>query len=182
MTVYRVTYSFPNFEPARCSMSCSNCCFLTCIEVSQETGKVIWFSHLFKNFPQFVVIHRDKDFSIVNEAEVNVFLEFPCFFYDPADVGNVISGSSVFSKSILNIWKLLVHILLKPSLENFEHFFASLWDECNCVVVWIFFAIAFLWDWNENWPFPVLWLLLTFPNLLAYWVQHFHSIIFQGLK
>ena len=111
---------------------------------------MIWFSHLFKNFPQFVVIHRDKDFSIVNEAEVNVFLEFPCFFYDPADVGNVISGSSVFSKSILNIWKVLVHILLKPSLENFEHFFASEGDESYCAVVGAFFGIALLWDWNEN--------------------------------
>ena len=106
-------------------MSDSNCCFLACIHVSQETGKVVWFSHLFKNFPQFVVIHRAKDLSIVNEAEVNVFLEFPCFFYDPVDVGNVISGSSVFSKSILNIWKVLVHILLKPSLKDFEHYFAS---------------------------------------------------------
>ena len=100
------------------------------------------------------------------------------FFDDPMDVGNLISGSSAFSKSSLNIWKFLVHVLLKPHLENFEHYFASLWDKCNCVVVWIFFGIAFLWDWNENWPFPVLWPLLSFPNLLAYWMQHFHSIIF----
>ena len=94
------------------------------------------------------------------------------------DVGNLISASSVFSKSNLNIWKLTVHILLKPGLENFEHYFASMWDECNCAVVWTFFSIALLWDWNENWPFPVLWPLLSFPNLLAYWVQPFHSIIF----
>ena len=135
-----------------------------------------------------------------------------------------------FSKSNLNIWKFMVHVLLKPGLENFEHFFASMWDECNCVVVWTFFVIAFLWDsekamaphsstlawkipweeepgrlqsmgslrvghdwatslslftfmhWNENWPFPVLGLLLSFPNGLTYWVQHFHSIIFQDLK
>ena len=78
-----------------------------------------------------------------------------CFFDDPADVGNFISGSSAFSKSSLNIWKFTVHILLKPGLENFEHYFASIWDECNCAVVWAFFGIAFLWDWNENWPFPV---------------------------
>ena len=104
---------------------------------------MIWFSHLFKNFPQFVVIHRAKDLSIVNEAEVNVFLEFPCFFYDPADVGNVISGSSVFSKSILNIWKLLVHILLKPSLENFEHFFASEGDESYCTYLEHSLAVPF---------------------------------------
>ena len=111
---------------------------------------MVWFSHLFKNFPQFVVIHKVKDFNIVNEAEVNVFLEFPCFFYDPADVGNVISGSSVFSKSFLNIWKLLVHVLLKPNLENFEYFFASEGDESYCAVVGAFFGIAFLWDWSEN--------------------------------
>ena len=73
-------------------------------------------------------------------------------------------------------------VLLKPGLENFEHYFASMWDECNCAVVWTLFGIAFLWDWNENWPFPVLWALLSFPNLLAYLVQHFHSIIFQDLK
>ena len=83
-----------------------------------------------------------------------------------------------FSKSSLNIWKFSVHILLKPGLENFEHYFTSMWDECNCVVVWAFFGIAFLWDWTENWLFPVLWSLLSFPNLLAYWVQHFNSIIF----
>ena len=75
----------------------------------------------------------------------------------------------------------MVHVLLKPGLENFEHYFTSMWDECNCVVVWTFFGIAFLWDWNENWPFPVLWPPQSFPNLLAYWVQHFHSIIFQDL-
>ena len=94
-------------------------------------------------------------------------------------VGNLISGSSAFSKSNLNIWKFSVHVPLKPSLEDFEHYFVSVWDECNCAVVWAFFGSAFLWDWNENWPFPVLWPLLSFPNLLAYWVQHFHSIIFQ---
>ena len=83
------------------------------------------------------------------------------------------SASSAFSKSILSIWKFLVHVLLKLCLENFEHYFASMWDECNCAEVWTFFGIAFLWDWNENWPFPILWPLLSFPNLLAYLVQHF---------
>ena len=159
-------------------MSCFNCCFLTCIQISQEAGQVVQYSHLFKNFPQFVVIHTVKDFGIVNKAEIDVFLELSCFFDDPMDVGNLISGSSPFSKSSLNIWKFTVHVVLKPGLENFEHYFASMWDECNCAVVWRFFGIAFLWDWNENWHFPVLWLLLSFPNLLAYWVQHFHSIIF----
>ena len=159
-------------------MSGSNCCFLTCIQVSQETGKVVWYSHLFKNFPQVVVIHTVKGCSVVNEEEVDVLLEFSCFFYDPTDVGNLISGSSAFSKSSLNILKFSFHILLKSSLENFQHYFASLWDECNCAVVWTFFGFASLWDWNENWPFPVLWPLLSFPNLQAYWVQHFRSIIF----
>ena len=127
---------------------------------------------------EFVVIHTVKGFGIVNKSEVDVFLELSCSFHDPADVGNLIFGSSAFSKSILNIWKFTVHILLRPGLENFEHYFTSMWDEYNCVVVWAFFGIAFLWDWNENWPFLVLWPLLSFPNLLAYWVQHFHSIIF----
>ena len=91
---------------------------------------------------------------------------------------HLISGSSAFSKSTLNIWKFTVHILLKPGLENFQHYFTSVWDACNCALVWAFFGIAFLRDWNENWPLPVLCPLLSFPNLLAYWVQHFHSIIF----
>ena len=104
------------------------------------------------------------------------------FFSDPMDVGNLISGSSAFSKTNLNIWKVMVHVLLKPDLEDFEHYFARVWDECNCAVVWTFFGIAFLWVLNENRPFLVLWPLLSFPNLLAYWVQHFHSIIFQDLK
>ena len=105
-------------------MSGSNCYFLTCIQISQEAGKVVWYSQLFKNFLQFVIIHTVKGFDVVNEADV--FLEFSCFFYDPTDVGNLISGSSAVSKSSLKIWKFSVHILLKPGLENFEHYFASL--------------------------------------------------------
>ena len=124
----------------------SNCCFLICIQISQEAGKEVWYSQLLENFPLFVVIHPVKGFSLVNEAEVDVFLEFSYFFDDPTDVGNLISDSSAFSKSSLNIWKFSVHILLKPSLENFEHYFASVWDECDCAVVWAFFGIAFLWD------------------------------------
>ena len=150
--------------------------FLTCIQVSQEADKMVWCSHLFKNVQQFVVIHRVKGFSVVKEAEIDVFLEFPCFFYDPVDAGNSNSGSFAFSKPHLYTWKVLVHILLMPSLKDFEHYFTSMWNECNCTVVWAFFGIAFLWHWNENWPFPVLWPLLSFLNLLAY--LHFNSIIF----
>ena len=175
-------YSFPNLEPVCCSMSGSNCCFLNCIQIFQKARKRVWYSHLFKNFPQFAVTNTVKGFSVVNEIEVDIFLKLTCFFYDPTDIGNLISDSSAFSKTCLNIKKFTVHILLKPGLENFEHCFTSVWDDCNCEVVWAFFGIAFLWDWNENWPFPVLWPLLSFPILLEYWVWHFHSIIFQDLK
>ena len=125
-------YSFSYLEPVCCSMSSSNCCFLTYLQIPK--------------------------------AERDVFLELSCFFHDPADVGNLISGSSAFSKTSLNIRKFMVHTLLKPGLENFEHYFTSMWDECNCALLWAFFGIAFLWDWNENWPFPVLWPLLSFSQ------------------
>ena len=135
---------------------------------------------VFPSLEEFSTVCCDphKDFSIVNEADV--FLELS--FFDPTDVVNLISGSSAFSKSSLNMWKFWVHVLLKPGLENFEHYFASVWDVCNCAVVWTFFGTAFLWDRNENRLFQVLWPLLNFPDLLAYWVQHFHSLIFQDLK
>ena len=96
---------------------------------------MVWYSHLLKDFPQFVVIHTIKGFGVVNKAEVDVFLELSCFFDDPTDVGNLISVSSAFSKSSLNLWMFMVHGLLKPGLENFEHYFASVCDECNCSVV-----------------------------------------------
>ena len=127
---------------------------------------MLWYSHLFQNFPQFTVIHTVKGFGIVNKAEVDVFLELSCFFHYPLDVGNLISGSSAFSKTSLNIWKFTVHILLKPGLENFEHFFTGVWDECNCVVVLTFFGIAFLWDRMKTdlfqscghcWVFQICW-------------------------
>ena len=148
-------------------MSSSNCCFLTCIQISQEAVQVVWYCYLFQNFPHLIVIHTVKGFGIINKAEIDVFLKLSWFFHDPVDVGSLISGSSAFSKTSLNIRKFTVHILLKPGLENFEHYFTNVWDECNCVVVWASFGIAVLWDWNENWPFPVLWPLLSFPNLLA---------------
>ena len=187
-------YSFPHLEPVCCSMSSSNCCFLTCKQISQEAGQVIWYSHLLKNFLQVTVIHtikgfqfssvpqsclslqphglgpglpvhhkllefiqihvpwvgdaiqpshplsspspptfnlsqhqgQVKGFGIVSKAEVDVFLELSYFFDDPADVGNLISGSSVFSKTSLNIWKFTVYVLLKPELENFEYHFTSM--------------------------------------------------------
>ena len=186
-------------------MSSSNCCFLICIQISQEAGQMFWYSHLFKNFPQWWLRHKAsaynagdiqslgwedllekeiaayssilawkidwmeepgrlqsmglqrvghdwaisltytvKGFGVVSTAEVDVFLELLCFFNDSANFGHFISSSSAFSKSSLNIWKFMVHILLKPGLENFEHYFTSVWDECNCAVVWTFFGIALL--------------------------------------
>ena len=106
-------------------MYSSNCCFLTCIQISQEAGQVVWYSHLFQNFPQLIVIHIVKGFGIVNKAEIDVFLELSCFFDDLADVGNLTSGSSAFSKTSLNIWKFMIHVLLKPGFENFEQYFTS---------------------------------------------------------
>ena len=102
-------------------MSSFNCCFLTCIQVSQEAGQVVWYSYLLKNFLQFIVIHIVKGFGIVNKTELDAFLELSSFI----NVGNLISGSSAFSKTSLYIWKFTVHILLKHGLENFKHYFTS---------------------------------------------------------
>ena len=140
MTIYILDILLSWFGTSLLFHVLSNCCFLISIQISQEAGQGVWYSHLFQNFPQFVVIHTIKGFGIVNKAEVDVLLELSCFFDNPTDVGNLISGSSAFSKSSLNIWKFTVHLLLKPGLENFEHYFTSLWDECNCAVVW-----AILW-------------------------------------
>ena len=132
-------YFFTNFEPVHYSTSSSNCCFLIFIQASWEIGEVDWYSHLFKNCPHsqrlyFVLIHIIKDFSVVNEAEVDIFLEFSCFFCYPKHVGNLISGSPGFSKSSLYIWKFSVHVLLKPSLKDFEHYLAA---QCELsAVVW----------------------------------------------
>ena len=117
-------YSFSYLESVCCSMSSSNCCFLTCIQISQEAGQVVWYSHLFQNFLVFIVIHTVKGFGIVNKAEIDVFLELSCVFDEPEDVGNLISGSSAFSKTSLNtslvvqmvkhlptIWETRVHSL-----------------------------------------------------------------------
>ena len=176
-------------------MSSSNCCLLTCLQISQEAGQVVWFSHLFKNFPVCCDPHiqrlwcsqwsRSRCFSgtlafLMSLWMLAIWSLVPLPFLNPAWT----SGRSQFMYCFflfVFFCFFFSHVLLKPGLENFQHYFASMWDECNCAVVWTFFGIAFLWDWNENCSFPVLWPLLSFPNLLAYWVQHFHSIIFQDL-
>ena len=175
-------YSFPNSEPVYCSMSGSKYCFFTYIQVSQEAGNTVRYSHLFKNFSTVCCDHTVKGFGIVNKAEIDVFSGLPCFSMIQQMLASWSLVPLPFLNSSLYIWKFLVHVLLKHSLKDSEHYLGSMWDECNCAVVWTFFGIVLLWDWNEKWPFPVLWPLLSFPNLLAYWVQHFSSVIFQDLK
>ena len=156
-------------------MSSSNCCLLTCIQVSQEAGQVVWYFHFFKNFPQFVVIHIVKGFGIVNEAEVDFFffnfLAFSMILWILA-IGSLVSlpflnpawtsGSSQFMYCWSLAWRTLSINMLVREMTAVE---------CSCAVVWTFFGIAFLWYWNENWLFPVQWPLLSFPNLLACWVH-----------
>ena len=145
-------YSFPNLEPVNCSLSCSNYCFLTCIQISQEAGQVVWYSHLLKNFPQFVVIHTAKGFGRVNKADV--FLELSCFFDDATYVGNLISGSCAFSKYSLNILKFSAHC---RSLA--WRFLNIILLECemsaSLTILWHCLSLGLE---NENRPFPVLWL------------------------
>ena len=141
-------------------MSSSNCSFLTWIRISQEADQVVWYSHLFQTFPQFIVIHTIKAFGILHKAEIDIFLELSCIFDNPVGVGNLISGSSAFSKTSMNIWKFTVYVLLKPGLQNFEHYLTSLWDECNCAVVWAFFR-----------GYPTLFISFTTrkPNKFSWW-------------
>ena len=157
MTIYRLDILLSQFWTSPLFLFGSNCRFLTCLQASQEAGNVVWYSHLFRNFPQFVVIHTVKGFRVVNEAEVDVFLEFLCFLCDPRNVDNFISGSYAFSKHRLYMLKISVHVLLKPSLKNFEHNLTSMVNEHNYMIVWTFFGISLLWDWNEIWCFLVLW-------------------------
>ena len=158
-------------------MSSSNCCFLTCIQILRRQVRWSGIPISWRIFHRFFVIHTVKGFVIVNKAEVDVFLEL-AFSIIQRMLAIWSLAFSAFSKSSLNIWKFTVHALLKPGLDNFEHYFVSMWDECNFVVVWTFFGIAKNCNWNENWPFPVPRALLSFPNFLVCWVQHFHSIIF----
>ena len=130
-----------------------------CIQVSKKASKVVWCAHLLKNFPQFFFLllllllllwSTVENFNIVNEAEVDIFPEFPCFLYDSMDADNVSSGFSAFSKSNLYIWNFLVHLLLKTSSKDFEHCITSMWNESNCTEIWTFFGTVLLWEWNEN--------------------------------
>ena len=138
---------------------------------------MVWYFQLLKNFPQFVVIHTVKGFGIVNKEDLYIFLELSCFFYDPTDVGNSSSGSLAFYKSSLYIWKFSVHVLLKPSLENFEHYFARVWVEHNCILVWTIFGIVSLGlEWKLTFSHPLG--SAEFSKFAGILLQHFHSIIF----
>ena len=135
-------YSFSYLEPVCCSMSISDCCFLTCIQISHEAGQMVWYSHLYKNFPKFVVIHTVKGFGIVNKSQVDVSLELSCFFDDTKVVGNLISGSSAFSKTNFNILKFMVHILLKTGLENFEHYVRRVQLCSSLSILWLCLSLG----------------------------------------
>ena len=142
---------------------------------------MVWYSHLLKNFPQFAVIHTVKGFGIINEAEVDAFLKLSCFFGDPTDAGNLISGSSAFLKSTLNIWKFTVHALLSLARRILSITLLA-WEVSAFVLYFENSLVLSFFEIGLKTPFPVLWPLLSFPNLLVFWVQHFHSIIFQDLK
>ena len=138
---------------------------------------MVWYSHLSESFPQFVMIYTVKGFRVVDETEIAVLLKFSCIFYTPGTVGNSISSSSCFSKRSLDIWKFLIHIMLKSSMQDFKLGLTSKKDESNCLRVSTFFGTTLLGNWDEDCLFPVLWPLLGLPDLLTYSVQHFDSII-----
>ena len=142
-------YSLPDLESVSCSTSSSNCCFLTCIQISQEAGQAVWYSHLFQNFPEFIVIHTVKGFGIINKAEVDVFLKLLSFLYDPGNVGNLISHSSCFSKLAWSSGSSC-HIMLKLSLQDSKHDCTSMGDECNCLIVSTFFSTTLLGNWDGD--------------------------------
>ena len=183
---YKLNNQGENIQPWRTPFSICNQSIVSCLVLTvaswpadrflrrQVRWSGIYISWI--NFPYFIVTHTVKGFSVVNEE---VFLELSCFFDDPVDVDNLISGSSAFSKSSLYNWKFSVHILLKPSLENFEHGLASMWSECNCALVWTFFGTAFLWEWNENGPLSCPVATAEFPKFAGILSAALsHSIIF----
>ena len=147
--MYTFSHFFHSFKSFSCSVPDSKCRFLNYIQTFQETGKVIWYSHFLKNFPQFVVVHTVKGFSIVSEGDGNVFWDSLAF----SMIQWMLAIWSLVPQTSLYIWKFSVHIVLKVSLKDFEHYLASKWDVHNCMIGWTFFGIAFLLDWNENWPF-----------------------------
>ena len=149
-------YAFLNLEPVSCSTHGSTYCFLTCIHVSQQTGKMVWHSHLSKSFPQLVMIHRVKGFRVVGETKIDAFMKCPCFLYNPVNAGNLISSSSSFSKPNLNTFKLLFCIMLKPSMNDFKHDLTSMRDECNCSMVSIFLVKNLPATW-ETWVQSLGW-------------------------
>ena len=176
VTIYiALSYSFPSFEPASCSISGSNWCFLARMQFSQQTGKVVWYSHLFKNFPQFVVIHTVKGFSVVNEAEVKCFSGILLLFLQSNESRQF---DLWFLCLFLHIWKFLVHVVLKPSLKDFEHYLAITWNEHDCMVVWAFFGLLFFGIRMKSDPFQSLVAIAEFSKFAAYWVPNFDSIIF----
>ena len=164
-------YSFPNVEAVCCSMSSSN----LFLDLYTAFSGYWWGISL--RISTVCCDPQSQRLSTVNEADIDVSLEFSWFLCDQTDFGNLISGFSASSKTSLYIWKFSIQILLKSSLKDFEPHVASMWNEHNCTLVWTCFDTALLLDWNENWHFPVLWPLLNIPNLLTYWVQYFNSII-----
>ena len=167
---YKLNKQSDNIQPCRIPFPIWNQCIVPCLVLTVASWpayrfirrQVRWSGILISWRLFHSLLWSTQSNALSQTMKHMIFLEFSCFFYNPVDAGNLICGSSAFSKSSLNIWKFSVHVLLKPSLENFEHYFASVWDECSCTVVWTFFGITFLWDWNENWYFPVLWPLPIF--------------------
>ena len=179
-SAWKLNKQSANMQPCHTSFPILNQSVVPCPVLTVAS----WLAHRFirRHIPTSLRIFHSLSWStqskalVVNETQVDVFLEFPCFLYDPTNVGNLIFGSFAFSKPSLYIWKFLGHILLKSSLKDFEHNLTSIWNEHNSTLVWTFFGIVLLWDWNENWHCPVLWPLLSFLNLLTHWVQHFNII------
>ena len=171
--MYTLSHFFPHFKYLSCFVSDSKFHFLNHIHTFQETGKVIGYSHFLKNFPQFVVVHRVKGFIIVSEEYGNVFWDS----LDFSMIQWILAIWSLVPQTSWYIWKFSVHVVLKLSLKDFEHYLANNWDELYFMIGWTFFGIAFLLDWNKNWPLPALWPLMSFSNLLTYWMQHFYSLI-----